>query len=104
MVYNTHEESFGEWLTTSQFEALVMRVSAELEYNSISRLIPHETAKWLRDSVFGRGMQYQYVMPLAGSNAMTVLLYITIAGEIRIELADMTGERFWNGTLKEMKE
>jgi hypothetical protein len=91
-------------MTEDAMQELAMRVASILESNSISRLIPAETAQWLRESTFGTGMRYHYVMPLAGGNALQILMNITIAGEVEIELHDTTGMSFWRGTLREMRK
>lgn len=91
-------------MTEAAMEELAIRVASILEGNSISRLIPADTAEWLRESSFGTGMRYHYVMPLSGGNALRISANITIGGEIELILADTTDSPFWSATLREMRK
>lgn len=87
----------------AEFDRLVNAVAERLESNSISRLIPREIAAWLREATFGYAQQYQFVMPLAGGNAMRIEMKVNIDGSIEMRLADTKGAYFWSAELREMK-
>lgn len=81
--------------------AIAARVAVLLrDEHVIPATLPAYIGEAIRRGNGGRAMFWHYPIPLAGPDSITTRWTLMADGGLHLELADSTGQQFWQGTFR----